>query len=94
MQEIKNIHFNSHFTKSFEFYKRGLNKKQKEKIAEIFNVFKKDCFDLRLKTHKLGGIMKDLWSFSINYSDRIVFYFLNDSDVLFVDIGSHDEVYD
>ena len=93
MQEIKNIYFNSHFTKNFKSYKRGLNKKQKEKLAEAVDVFKKDCFDSRLKTHKLGGIMKDLWSFSINYSDRIVFYFLNNSEVLFVDIGDHDDVY-
>jgi hypothetical protein len=36
---------------------------------------------------------KELWSFSVEYDLRVVFYFVNDSEVILEDIGSHDEVY-
>ncbi|MDZ8189642.1 MAG: hypothetical protein RMX96_32995 [Nostoc sp. ChiSLP02] len=55
--------------------------------------FTANPFDEGLKTHKLSGKLKNLWSFSVDYDDRVVFYFTDDGDVVFVDIGSHDEVY-
>ena len=58
-------------------------------------LFINDPFDTRLKTHKLSGKLKDLWSFSIEYDLRVVFYFTKDKPkkAVFVDIGTHDEVY-
>jgi mRNA-degrading endonuclease YafQ of YafQ-DinJ toxin-antitoxin module len=50
-------------------------------------------FDPSLKTHKLSGKLKELWSFSVDYDERILFYFTEDEKAVFVDIGSHDEVY-
>lgn len=52
-----------------------------------------DPFALSLKTHKLSGKLKDLWSFSLDYDERILFYFTEDQKAVFLDIGSHDEVY-
>jgi addiction module RelE/StbE family toxin len=46
-----------------------------------------------LQTHKLSGKMKDLWSFSIDKSIRVVFHFEEDGSVLLESIGTHDEVY-
>jgi mRNA-degrading endonuclease YafQ of YafQ-DinJ toxin-antitoxin module len=46
-----------------------------------------------LKTHKLSGKLRDSWSFSIDYDARVLFYFTEDEKAVFVDIGSHDEVY-
>jgi mRNA-degrading endonuclease YafQ of YafQ-DinJ toxin-antitoxin module len=46
-----------------------------------------------LKTHKLSGKFRDFWSFSIDYDARVLFYFTEDDKAVFVDIGSHDEVY-
>jgi mRNA-degrading endonuclease YafQ of YafQ-DinJ toxin-antitoxin module len=37
--------------------------------------------------------MKDWWSFSIGYDMRVVFSFVTPNRVLFVDIGTHEEVY-
>jgi mRNA-degrading endonuclease YafQ of YafQ-DinJ toxin-antitoxin module len=39
--------------------------------------------------------LKDLWSFTIEYDCRVVFYFTNDKPkkAVFVDVGTHDEVY-
>jgi len=58
-------------------------------------LFIHDPFDAKLKTHKLSGKLKDLWSFSIEYDLSVVFYFTKDKPkkAVFIDIGNHDEVY-
>ena len=46
-----------------------------------------------LKAHKLSGELKNLWSFSVEYDCRVIFYFETPVKAVFIDIGSHDEVY-
>lgn len=60
--------------------------KEQAKLREA--VFRDDPFHPTLKTHKLSD-KKNIWSFSINYSYRIVFTFLRSKEVLFLDIGTH-----
>jgi len=60
---------------------------------ECLDLFIHDPFNPKLKTHKLSGKLKELWSFSIEYDLRVVFYFESDRKVVLVDIGSHNEVY-
>jgi mRNA-degrading endonuclease YafQ of YafQ-DinJ toxin-antitoxin module len=55
--------------------------------------FTVDPFNPSLKTHKLSGKLRDFWSFSVDYDARVLFYFTEDKKAVFVDIGSHDEVY-
>ncbi|WP_084111892.1 type II toxin-antitoxin system RelE/ParE family toxin [Gloeomargarita lithophora] len=55
--------------------------------------FIQNPFEPSLKTHKLSGKLKGLWSFSVDYSIRIIFYFTEDEKAIFVDIGNHNEVY-
>ena len=52
-------------------------------------------FSPQLKTHKLTGKLKDLWSFSADYDLRVIFYFTDDKTkmAVFVDIGTRKEVY-
>lgn len=38
-------------------------------------LFINDPFHPQLRTHKLSGNLKDLWSFSIEYDLRVVFHF-------------------
>ena len=45
-----------------------------------------------LKTHKLSGQLKECFASKINYKYRVIFI-LTDIEVIFIDIGSHDEVY-
>jgi len=61
-----------------------------QKRIEIFSL-NQNYPSLRL--HKLSGSMKGLWSFSVDESVRIVFYYRNSENVVFVDIGKHEEVY-
>lgn len=83
--QIKTIYYSSHFENSF----KKLTEVIQSLAAEKEKTFRKNCFDHSLKTHKLKGKLKDYWSFSINYSHRIVFEFLEDGEVAFVDVGNH-----
>ena len=56
-------------------------------------LFSKDSFSHRLRTHKLTGKLEGLWAFSVTYECRVIFEFLSKNDVLLIDIGGHDEVY-
>ena len=56
-------------------------------------LFTEDPFNPSLRTHKLSGKLKNLWSFTIEYDERVVFYFTYDGNAVLIDIGSHDQVY-
>ena len=85
------------FSKSFKkAFAKKIKSIQKEDIFWIkTELFVENPFEESLKTHKLSGKLKDLWSFSIEYDLRVVFYFTNDKPkkAVFVDIGNHDEIY-
>ena len=53
-------------------------------------MFRANPFDPRLRTHKLKGELAGAWSYSVNYSYRVLFRFLADDEVLYYDIGTHD----
>lgn len=54
-------------------------------------VFRKNPFDLKLKTHKLRGKLSGFLSFSIGYKYRIIFEFSkNRSMAYFHSVGDHD----
>lgn len=55
-------------------------------------IFRANPFHPRLLTHKLKGELKDRWAYSVNRENRIVFRFLDDHTILYLDIGTH-EVY-
>ena len=82
---IRDIYYSSRFKKRLQ----KLPKYVQEKATDCEEVFRNNCFDRRLETHKLKGVYKNFWSFSINYSFRIVFRFIDDHSVLFIDVGTH-----
>jgi len=87
------IAFGSSFKKVF---KKKIKGTRSETIFwEKLEIFKSDPYQLKLKTHKLSGKLDGLWSFSIEYDLRVVFYFTEDHPkrAVLVSIGSHDEVY-
>lgn len=74
------------------------NPQIKSQIEQTLEQLALDPFDPSLKTHKLKGDLANCWSCSINYSDRIVFQFVENSEtaeeeILLLTVGSHDEVY-
>lgn len=64
-----------------------------EKAKERERIFRNDAFDPRLRTHKLHGKENALFGFWIDYTYRIKFIFLAEEEVLFLDVGMHDDVY-
>ncbi|MBO0348999.1 type II toxin-antitoxin system mRNA interferase toxin, RelE/StbE family [Phormidium pseudopriestleyi FRX01] len=86
------VSFSSAFKRAFKKKIKG-NQDLKTRFWQKLELFIVDPFSPSLKTHKLSGELKDLWSFSVGYDERVLFYFTEDEKAVFVDIGSHDEVY-
>ncbi len=86
------VSFSSAFKRAFKKRIKG-NTDLEEKFWQKLEQFTVDPYDPSLKTHKLSGKLKEYWSFSVDYDERVLFYFTEDEKAVFVDIGSHDEVY-
>ncbi len=80
-------------------FKRAFKKKIKknrlleERFWTKLDLFIKNPFDKELRTHKLSGNLKDLWSFSIEINVRVIFFFADTKKAVLIDIGTHNEVY-
>ncbi len=86
------IIFSGQFKK--EYKKRIKDDKEKsKKFFKRLELFINDPFNPSLQTHKLTGILKNMWAFKIDYDLRVVFYFENDEKAIFVNIGTHNQVY-
>lgn len=71
----------------------GRNPDLKPKITQALETFAGNPYHPYLRTHKLSGKLRGLWAFVVAYDCRIVFQFLDEQNVLLIDIGKHDEVY-
>lgn len=85
-------------------YKRAFKKivknkpADKNKIISAMRLLESDPFHPKLKVHKLQGILEDNWACSAAYDIRIIYTFVKnpktgETDILLIDIGSHEEVY-
>ena len=86
------VAFSSSFKRAFK-KKIKRNRALEEIFWEKLEKFMREPFSKELKTHKLSGQLKDLWSFSIGYDVRVIFFFAEKDKVVLVDIGTHEEVY-
>ena len=86
------VSFSSSFKRAFKKRIKG-NTDLEAKFWQKLEEFIADPFAASLRTHKLSGKLKDLWSFRIDYDERVLFYFTEDDSAVLIDIGSHDEVY-
>mgnify|MGYP001601083085 FL=1 len=68
------------------------DKSLKAKITKQLNLFKQNQRYSSLRTHKLTGELKNLWSISITRKIRMV-YILEGDIAIFTKLGTHDEVY-
>ncbi|MBN8571525.1 MAG: type II toxin-antitoxin system mRNA interferase toxin, RelE/StbE family [Ignavibacteria bacterium] len=84
--------FSGQFKK--EYKKRIKDDKEKsKKFFKRLELFINDPFNPSLQTHKLTGILKNMWAFKVDYDLRVVFYFENDEKAIFINIGTHNQVY-
>ncbi len=87
-----NIQFAPSFRKA---YKKLVRKNPELALlfVEKLLFFLNDPHDAKLSTHKLTGVLAGSYAFSVEYDCRVVFYFEKNGDAVFVDIGTHNEVY-
>ena len=81
-----------HISYSPKFYKqfRRLSNDVKLLWESKEYMFRNDVFDLRLKTHKLNGKLKDLYACSINNKYRVIFELVDSNTIHFHSVGTHD----
>lgn len=81
-----NIEYSGKFLRQF----KKLPKEVKNSAIVCEEIFRKNPFDPKLKTHKLHGTMKEYWAFSISYAYRIGFTLVEGDMARFHAIGTHD----
>lgn len=86
------VSFSSTFKRAFKKRIKS-NADLEARFWQKLEQFTLDPFAPSLRTHKLSGKLKEFWSFSVDYDERVLFYFTEDEKAVFVDIGSHDDVY-
>ena len=52
-------------------------------------LFEQEPFHPLLRTHKLSGKLRDLWSFSLDYRCRVIFRFRGSGEVELLRVGDH-----
>jgi addiction module RelE/StbE family toxin len=70
------------------------DKKLANRIEKQITLFEENPKHPSLRTHKLSGAMDNMWSISITTNIRMVYVFLDKNSVIFVKVGTHDEVYE
>jgi len=81
-----NLVYTTVFLKEFNNLELSLQ----EEILEKTALFCNKNNHKNLKVHKLHGVLKNRYSFSINYKVRIVFKYLSPNEVALLDVGDHD----
>jgi plasmid maintenance system killer protein len=61
-----------------------------EEALEKIDLFSDVANHKSLKVHKLHGVYKKHYSFSVNYKTRIVFTYLTPNEAVLMAIGDHD----
>lgn len=86
------IELHPNFKKS---YKKRIAKNPKliSKVAERMKLFQKNPKNPVLRAHRLTGAKKDLCSFSVAGDIRILYFLKSIDKAVFLDIGSHNQVY-
>lgn len=72
---------------------RDINKlpnQLQEEVFEKIELFKNTENHNKLKVHKLKGKLLGCYSFSVNYSHRIVFEYDVKDVIIFIALGTHD----
>lgn len=85
--KIHSVFYSSSFKKSVKKYVS-----HQKKIESAITLFMANPFEPSLKTHKLAGKLDRYWSFSIDYQMRILFEFIDEETVGFINMGTH-EIY-
>ncbi len=82
---IRTIRYSSHFVRSL----KRIGSEYRSLVEEHQKIFQANCFDPKLKMHKLHGRLEGYWSFSLTHAHRVLFVFSGRDRVDFIDVGDH-----
>jgi mRNA-degrading endonuclease RelE of RelBE toxin-antitoxin system len=70
-----------------------LPKSVKKKFFKKIKIFIENPFNPLLNTEKLGPPFKEIWSFRIDRSYRVILKFISSKEILLVTCGHHSWIY-
>ena len=82
------------YTKNFRKQFDKLSIKIQDKFEEKLDLFLQNMFHLLLNNHSLSGEYEGCRSINITGEIRAIFYVKSDSNIVFINIGSHSELYE
>ena len=77
------IFFSPRFKRSFKKLPKDLQKH----TWDIIQLFKENPRNQTLRIHKLA--VGELWACSIDYKNRIIFQFMTNGSIIFINVGDH-----
>ncbi len=80
------VGYSPRFAKKYKSFEKNLRSEVKEKI-ELLKDAKNHKY---LKVHKLHGVLRGCYSFSVNYKIRAVFEYISKEKILLLGVGDHD----
>lgn len=83
------VYFHKYFDKRFAKLPQKVQQKAKEKIG----IFTADPFNEALHNHVLTGNREGLRSINITGDFRAIYDPISETDAVFVDIGTHSQLY-
>lgn len=83
------VHYTAPFIKQYN----KLSNVLQDEVIEKIELFKNRDNHAKLKVHTLHGKLKNYYSFSVNYSHRIVFEYISKDEVALLKVGDHN-IYD
>ena len=87
-----NVQYTRRFLKNFNKRIKP-NKKLSNKFDKRVTLFINNPHHPLLRTHQLTGTKQNLHAFSITGDIRVIYQLISPSDAIFIDIGSHNQVY-
>ncbi len=94
---MRQVFLATSFKRAYRHYTRR-NQARQARLDQLLKDIALDPFAPKLGTHKLSGELAGAWSCSCGYDCRIIFVLETDPStqqerLVFIDIGTHDEVY-
>lgn len=69
------------------------NPQLRELFWEALEIFEHDPFSPALHTHQLSEELSNRWAFSVDHDCRVIFRFAGENEAVFLNIGTHKQVY-
>lgn len=81
------------FHPGFQKRLQKLRAKERDRFFDRLSIFIIDPHDQRINAHRLKGGLKDYYSIDVGGDIRAIYRIVNDDTVIFMNIGTHHQLY-